>query len=134
MCIVLKASFTLHFRYTYSIIIIMATQRKVLKKIVQKQFARLKDNLQVKGILAELFSACIIESDLKIKLQEVSVPEEAADKFLDDLYRRVDEAKFHSFVRILTESGDTYPNHLEMAELLQQSLQETNAAPNVSFE
>ena len=126
MCAMLKASFTSesdsHFRY-YNLYI-MPTQRKFLKQIVRRKFTQLRSNLQVKGILAELFNEGVIESDQKIKLQEISVPEDAADKFLDDLFQRVDERMFHSFIHILAESGDVYPNHLEMAELLQQSLQE----------
>lgn len=104
----------------------MPTRRKIFQDIVREQFTFLKNNLQVKIILAELFSAGIIESDQKIMLKKVCGPEEAADNFLDDLFQRVDEAKFVSFIRILTDSGDKYPIHLEMAELLQKSLQEAN--------
>ena len=92
---------------------------KRLQEIIRSHFSSLKAELDVKCILAEMFAAKLVEMDLKTKLKNECVPEEAAELFLDNLYRIVDENKFDSFVQILEDSE--HPRHTELAAMLKSS-------------
>ena len=92
---------------------------KRLQEIIRGHFPSLIADLDVKCILAEMFSAKLVEMDLKTKLKNECVPEEAAELFLDNLYRTLDESKFDTFVQILEDSER--PRHAELAEMLKSA-------------
>ena len=91
-----------------------------LQKIIKTNMAVLGDNLQLGGILLELFSKDIIDMDKKKELRHLtdSKPKYANEVFLEDLYDNIDEKKFLNFVKILQVKVKEIPRHEMLAKVL----------------
>jgi hypothetical protein len=92
---------------------------KRLQKIIKTNMAILRDDLQLGGILLDLFSQDIIGMDLQKELRPLAdtKSKHANEVFLLDLYENIDEQKFMNFVKILVK-GKENPRHKMLADVL----------------
>lgn len=87
----------------------------ITKRVIQKYFARIEEELNARDISGKLFSGDVIDYDLKESMSK-GTTKDANIELANYLYQNADRAKLECLLTVLMEPNKTHPKHKSLAK------------------